>query len=288
MANIYLCSTLLWNASLEEIFNLACQSGLDGIELWAQHFFHREYDVGEFEKLAALYPIKSCVHSQSWDLNLASMNEGIRKQSVIEVEKSIELAYRLGLDEVTVHPGHRTIPGAGAPYEAYLRESLQEILEYAQKRQIDVSLEIMEKIPKEFVTTMDAMKAVCVDLFDQFVYTLDVAHCDSEEEVLSTLQNYRSRISKLHISNRKGPKFHTPLNEGDYDMEKLLPELARYTLPMVIEGLDSSRDFSTAKQNIRFIQNIFNGGNQNEKEICSNFNRRTGSRRSGRMSEQFC
>ena len=88
MANIYLCSTLLWNASLEEIFNLACQSGLDGIELWAQHFFHREYDAGEFEKLAALYPIKSCIHSQSWDLNLASMNEGIRKQSVIEVEKS--------------------------------------------------------------------------------------------------------------------------------------------------------------------------------------------------------
>ena len=137
----------------------------------------------------------------------------------------------------------------------------------------------MEKIPKEFVTTMEAMKAVCVDLFDQFVYTLDVAHCDSEDEALSTLQNYRSRISKLHISNRKGPKFHTPLNEGDYDMEKLLPELARYTLPMVIEGLDSSRDFSTAKQNIRFIQNIFNGGNQNEKEICSNFNRRTRRRR---------
>ncbi|HJB08848.1 MAG TPA: sugar phosphate isomerase/epimerase [Candidatus Enterocloster faecavium] len=288
MATIYLCSTLLWNGSLEEIFDMACQSGLDGIELWAQHFFHRKFDAGEFEKLAALYPLKSCVHSQSWDLNLASMNEGIRKQSVIEVEKSIDLAYRLGLDEVTVHPGRCTIPGTGAPYEAYLRQSFQEILEYAKKRQIDVSLEIMEKIPKEFVTTMDAMKRVCGDLFDQFVYTLDVAHCDSEEEVLTTLQDYRPHISKLHISNRKGPKFHTPLNEGDYDMEKLLPRLARYDLPMVIEGLDSSRDFSTAKQNIQFIQHIFNGGNQDEKEIRSNFNRRTGCICSGRMSEQFC
>ena len=288
MATIYLCSTLLWNGSLEEIFDMSCQSGLDGIELWAQHFFHRKFDAGEFEKLAALYPLKSCVHSQSWDLNLASMNEGIRKQSVIEVEKSIDLAYRLGLDEVTVHPGRCTIPGTGAPYEAYLRQSFQEILEYAKKRQIDVSLEIMEKIPKEFVTTMDAMKRVCGDLFDQFVYTLDVAHCDSEEEVLTTLQDYRPHISKLHISNRKGPKFHTPLNEGDYDMEKLLPRLARYDLPMVIEGLDSSRDFSTAKQNIQFIQHIFNGGNQDEKEIRSNFNRRTGCICSGRMSEQFC
>ena len=98
---------------------------------------------------------------------------------------------------------------------------------------------------------------MCGDLFDQFVYTLDVAHCDSEEEVLSTLQNYRSRISKLHISNRKGPKFHTPLNEGDYDMEKLLPELARYNLPMVIEGLDSSRDFFHRKTEYSFYSKHF-------------------------------
>ena len=108
-----------------------------------------------------------------------------------EVKKSVELAYQLGLDEVTVHPGHCTISGIGVSYGAYLKESLREILEYAQKWKIDVSLEIMEKIPREFVTTMDAMKEVCGDMFDQFVYTLDVAHCDSEEEILSILQNYR-------------------------------------------------------------------------------------------------
>ena len=34
MATIYLCSTLLWNGSLEEIFDMACQSGLDGIEAY--------------------------------------------------------------------------------------------------------------------------------------------------------------------------------------------------------------------------------------------------------------
>ena len=261
MANIYLSSTLLWRGSLEEIFNNVFRFGSDGIELWSQQFFYRKFDIGEFEKLAALYPLKNCVHSQSWDLNISSVNDGIRKQSVAEVKKSVELAYQLGLDEVTVHPGHRTISGTEVSYGAYLHESLREILEYAQKRKIDVSLEIMEKIPREFVTTMDAMKAVCGDMFDQFVYTLDVAHCDGEEEILSTLQNYRPRISKIHISNRKGSRFHTPLDEGDYDMEKLLPELARYNLPMVIEGLDSSRDFSAAKQNIQFVQHIFNGGN---------------------------
>ena len=179
MANIYLSSTLLWNGSMEEIFDMVFQSGLDGIELWSQQFFYRKFDIDEFEKLAALYPLKNCIHSQSWDLNISSVNDGIRKQSVTEVKKSVELAYQLGLDEVTVHPGHCTISGIGVSYGAYLKESLREILEYAQKWKIDVSLEIMEKIPREFVTTMDAMKEVCGDMFDQFVYTLDVAHCDS-------------------------------------------------------------------------------------------------------------
>ncbi len=288
MATIYLSSTLLWNGSLEEIFDLACQSGLDGIELWAQHFFCRKYKAGDYEKLAALYPLKSCVHSQSWDLNLASLNEGIRRQSVIEVEKSIDLAYRLGLDEVTVHPGRQTLPGAGAPWEAYLRESLKEILDYASRLQIDVSLEIMEKIPKEFFTTMKAAKEICGEMFGNFVYTLDLAHCDSQQEALKAMADFHQVISKLHISNRKGNQFHTPLDEGDYDMETLLPRLASYGLPMVIEGFDNSPDFSKAKQNIRFIQNIFNGGNQNEEEICRNFSRRIGRSCLNRMSEQFC
>lgn len=91
MANIYLSSTLLWRGSLEEIFDNVFRFGSDGIELWSQQFFYRKFDIGEFEKLAALYPLKNCVHSQSWDLNISSVNDGIRKQSVAEVKKSVEI-----------------------------------------------------------------------------------------------------------------------------------------------------------------------------------------------------
>ena len=262
MATIYLSSTLLWNGSLEDIFDLAGQSGLDGIELWAQQFFYQGYREEDYQKLMALYPLKGCVHSQSWDLNLASINDGIRAQSVCEVKKSIDLACRLGLDEVTVHPGHRTIPGAGEPCEVYLYQSLEEILGYAKERAIDVSLEIMEKIPKEFVTDMGVMQRVCGTMFSRFVYTLDTAHCDNAEEIFGILREHCRRITKIHISNRRGNKLHTSLDTGDYDMEKLLPELAQYQLPMVIEGFDGDRGFSRAKQNIAFIQKIFNGGEQ--------------------------
>lgn len=256
MAAIYISTPLLWNGSLEEIFSWARQGHLDGIEMWAQQFFYHGYSREEYRELAHRTRLQGCVHSQSWDLNLASINEGIRRQSVVEVEKSIELAHSLGLSEVTVHPGHHTFPGAAQSSESYLRESLKRILDYSRKLQVQVSLEIMEKIPKEFITSMEAMKSVCADMFSEFVYTLDIAHCDSQEEALETLKAYSPQISKIHISNRMGNKFHTPLKQGDYDMEKLLPILAGYHVPLVMEGFDTGKDFSTATENLQFIHTI--------------------------------
>ena len=43
-------------------------------------------------------------------------------------------------------------------------------------------------------------------------------------------------------------------------MKKLLPKLAHYNLPMVIEGLDSSGGLFYSKTEYSVIQHIFNGG----------------------------
>ena len=262
MTTVYIGSTLMWRGSLKDIFLMAKDSGLQGIEMWAQQFIYGGFDEDEFRELMESTGIKACMHSQSWDLNPASMNEGIRSQSVKEIIKSVELAKRLGINEVTVHPGHRTVNCEAAPYEDYLRRSFSEILGAAENAGVRVSLEIMEKIPKEFVTDMQAMRRVCGPMFDKFLYTLDIAHCDSDEEALRTLDADRGHISKIHISNRRGNKFHTPLSEGDHNMRDLIPKLAGYGLPMVIEGFDESKDFSTVKDNIGFIRNILKNGGE--------------------------
>ena len=111
MKQIFVSSTLLWNAGLEEMFQRVYDNGFDGIELWAQQFFARGYDTQEYLRLQALYPLRTCVHSCSWDLNLASMNQGIREMSIKQVEVSMRLAAELEAMELTVHPGHMTLPG---------------------------------------------------------------------------------------------------------------------------------------------------------------------------------
>lgn len=253
MKEILISSTLVWNAPLDLLFRRIYEYGLGGMEMWAQHFYCRQYDIREFRRLAETYPLQIAVHSCSWDLNLSSMNEGIRRTSVQEVIRSMKFAGQIGASEVTVHPGHMTMPCWREESMKVMRESLKEIAAASYVLKMPVSLEMMEHTKKEIITDIDAMKEVTGDLFDFFSYTVDVAHCDSVEEIFYTLNCLR-HISKIHISNRRGSQYHTPLDEGDYYFPELLPALCRYELPMVLEGYDPAGGWNVFYQNMDFLK----------------------------------
>lgn len=255
MTEIYFSSTLMWNSSLEEIFKKAYLNGFTGIELWAQQFATQKFVAAHYQRLQEIYPIKTMIHSFSWDLNIASLNEAIREASLNQIYKSIDLANNLGALEVTVHPGKETICGLKNFHEALLQDSLKKILTYAQKTKIDVSLEIMEKIPKELITTDLALKRILGDVYHAFTYTVDIAHCMNECEALQYLKRI-DRLSKIHISNKCGNKLHSVLNKGDYDFSELIFKLAEKKKPLVIEGYDDSQASFMLNTNINFIRSI--------------------------------
>lgn len=203
--------------------------------------------------MAEAYGLRTLVHSCSWDLNLASINESIRQASVGQVIASLQLAKAIGAEEVTVHPGHLTLAGITDRSCQILHHSLEEISEAAASMSLAVSLEIMEKIKKEFVTTAAAMQAVTGELFPKFSYTVDIAHCDSLSEARQLL-TFMPGVSKIHISNRRGAVYHTPLGEGDYDLSAFWPWLQKRNLPaVVIEGYDDSRECTIYKKNLAFL-----------------------------------
>ncbi|HRM37853.1 MAG TPA: hypothetical protein PLP40_07195 [Trichococcus flocculiformis] len=83
--------------------------------------------------------------------------------------------------------------------------------------------------------------------------TLDVAHCRDEEMVLDHL-NKLPRIRKLHLSNRTGRQYHTPLGEGVLDFGKLSPEILASGLPIVIEGMDIGLKKTVVTKNLTYLK----------------------------------
>ena len=95
----------------------------------------------------------------------------------------MRLAAELEAMELTVHPGHMTLPGRREESMKLLQDSLEQIGRLSDRIGVDVSLEIMEKIPKEFVTDAQSMEEAAGSRKKQFFYTLDIAHCDRRRTI---------------------------------------------------------------------------------------------------------
>ena len=99
MKDMFVASTLFWQTSLQDMTRQIKTDGLTGLEMWAQQFFYQNYDIEEYKTLAEAYGLRTLVHSCSWDLNLASINESIRQASVGQVIASLQLAKAIGAEE---------------------------------------------------------------------------------------------------------------------------------------------------------------------------------------------
>lgn len=253
---IYFSSTLMWDASIEEMFEQVITNNLAGIELWAQHVEAKQIDISSYRFLSRREKIQTIIHSKSWDLNFASMNREIRNASIREVKSSIDMASKIGAWEVTVHPPRMTTGQNEEEYAELAYEGICELDAYAKNQGIRISLEVMENIPREVAVSIEGMKKITKDRFHDFEYTVDLAHCDSEE-IFWKLVTGLPNVSKIHVSNRMGNRLHMCLDEGDYDVVKIVREITK-PLPVVMEGFDAGSRFEKINRNISYIKNIYN------------------------------
>lgn len=256
--HIAIASTLLWGEPFHEIARLAREQGYRGIELWAQQAFAFHWNPSLVRAAAEREGLGLYVHAASWDLNFASLNEGIRAASIGQIVASLDLVASVGAPEVTVHPPRPTFAAANGSDGAFLdiaRQSLRTIVSAAEECGVTVSLEIMEHIPREVFTTPEQILSLAVEVFDRVSFTVDVAHCDSLEVLDHALACVAP--SKVHISNRRGARLHTPLASGDYDFKHIVPDLASRGLPMVVEGFDAGADHTVFEQDSTFLEEIY-------------------------------
>ena len=66
-----------------------------------------DYPYGQIDPdLVTSYSIKTSIHAPLSDVNIASLNDSIRRASVEEIKNSIDLASKIDSETVVVHPGH--------------------------------------------------------------------------------------------------------------------------------------------------------------------------------------
>lgn len=243
----------MWDFTEEEIFDYANKNKLLGIEFWSQQIEDRNLSTKKLRDLSKKFNLDLTLHAKSWDLNLASINERIREVSLKEILDDVNLARNIGAKEITIHPGRFSVSYNKEIYYKFLKESLNTILDYSTKKNINISIEVMEKIKNEFIIDLKSLKKLMGDNYEDFKYTLDISHCDSLEEIYFNLNNIKN-ISKCHISNRFKDKYHTELEKGIFPMEEIIFKIGEKNIPIVIEGMEIGRNNIVLDKNIRYLK----------------------------------
>jgi len=238
-----------WVFSLEGI-------GYQGWEVMADgsSSFEKRENVSEVAEIAASTGLSLSVHAPYSDLNLASLNYPIWRESVRQVLACIEGAAEL-TDRVTVHPGYLSPVGKLLPDRTWAlqKSALSEIGAFAADRGVRVFLEnmgglkeVLCRFPEEILGMIEGVPGVG--------FTLDLGHAHTVGKVREFLRVLPS-ANHIHIHDNHGTADqHLALGDGTIPWEEVGRAVARdYQGIVVVEG----RSLAEAEKSLSVFRRCF-------------------------------
>ena len=166
--------------------------------------------------------------SSFFEPSVVRADEEARQWRVDYTKRAVDLAEATDSPAICLASG-RPLPGT-FPEEAreYLIESLTEILDYAEPRDVDVGIEFEPELLIE--STAEVLDLADEIGRDSLGVNLDVGHAAVYgEDVVEAIHDASGRITGLHVEDivggRRGKHYHRIPGEGDLDFRRMFDAL---------------------------------------------------------------
>ncbi len=234
----------LFDLPFETALQIAKRDGFDAIELLCEGPYLPRLALQnrqQFESIAS-YDFDISLHAPTVDLNPASVNVGIREETVRQLQETIDLAIMLEASTITTHPGYvkRINDRLTARALTFAVSVLQEWAEGSSAAGVVPSIENMPNNPKYFCTTVREL-AMFVDQCASYA-TIDVGHAHTNATV-ADFMHAKLPVSYYHVSDNHGARDeHLAVGDGTINwtlltgIHKAIIEINDY------EVVKSSRD----------------------------------------------
>jgi len=193
----------------------------------------------EIRDILSTVDIEISLHAPYHDLNMATLNLGVRKETIDQVAESINTANYLDSKIVVVHPGFV----ASRKYKKELVfngmiDNFKRLAKIAEELGVQLCMENIASKPKAMgVHVKEILRIHDLVNSDNFRICLDVAHANTTglgpDHFAEELREY---VAHVHISDNTGTDNHLPIGLGNIDFEKCLRALKPYNGYLVIEG----------------------------------------------------
>jgi sugar phosphate isomerase/epimerase len=208
----------------------------------------------KIQEVLASTNLGATVHAPYGDLNLATLNDPIWRESIRQISTCIEHASEL-TDRVTIHPGYISPIGKLMPQKVWdlQKEALRQIGKVAGEHSVIACLENMISV-KEFLCRQPEELIGMTEGIDGIGMTFDFGHANTLG-IVDRFLPFVDRASHIHIHDNHGMSDeHLPLGAGTIRWEKVGREIARrYSGTVVIEG----RSIEEAKASREMFRRYF-------------------------------
>lgn len=244
---------------LDVAISIAADCGYRAIELWVDDIVHTSAD--KIVQLTDRLGLARTVHLLTEDLNIASFNEGIRKESMRQHKEGLKYAADVAA-AATLHPGRKTAKTRTMD-EAWICQinAVGELAQEARKWGVTLCLEGMERISGEFILSCEDLDRVIreCDACNLGV-TLDIAHLHTVGSVDTLLDAAKKLpVENVHISQSCGTKPHLTLYDprGEINYQSAIPILRTfYDKTLIVEGYIPNQGLEIARRSIGWYEQL--------------------------------
>ncbi len=208
----------------------------------------------KIEEVIANTHLGISVHAPFGDLNLATLNDPIWRESIRQICTCITHASAI-TDRVTIHPGYLSPVGKLMPQKVWdlQKEALRQIGKCATEHSVLACLENMIGV-KEFLCQLPEELIGMTDGIEGIGMTFDFGHANTLGKVNSYLP-YVKKASHIHIHDNHGMSDeHLALGDGNINWNSIGKTIAEnYSGIIVIEG----RSIEEAKKSLPVFRKCF-------------------------------
>jgi sugar phosphate isomerase/epimerase len=196
------------------------------------------------------YNLARIGHTQSF-VNICDFSEAIRKAGLKETVKALEVAHRLDMSFLTVHPGFLWPLMTREKALEETSKSLKELLKVAEDLHLILGIEnLPTRFPaRGYFSGTEEFDAVFSQTWSQRLkLVLDVAHASFPESAppLIFIDKFYGKLAHVHLSDNLGQRDdHLPLGAGRVDYERPIKELKtrNYSGTVTLEIFSKDRDY---------------------------------------------
>jgi sugar phosphate isomerase/epimerase len=251
----------LWTDSLDGALERIAALGLRCVEVMTAppHAWVADMDRAACRSLRAACAsrkLRLCALNPTFlDLNIASPNPGIRRESVRQIVQTARICHEVGAP-VLILSGGRVHPLIAPPFDVslgFVHESLREVVEACERLDVTIGFEngwnLIDR-SEQLVVLVRAVESRHLKI------AYDVANANVVEDALKGLERVAPYLVHLHLSDsRPGVRAHDPIGTGTIDYAAIASALRamNYRGVSVMEILDRSASDSAVLQSIRTL-----------------------------------